>query len=361
MKKLRNILAALAVAIPLGMGTGGCHHIDEWDNDLYGNFDALWTIIDEHYCFFSHKEWVDWENIRLQYRSQIKEGMTYKVLFALCADMLEELRDGHTNLISWFDVSYYRQWWSDYPQNYEERLVQQYYLTFDHHTGGGIEYKLLEDSNVGYMRYASFAATPGHSFIDNMMLELKDCDGLIIDVRNNSGGEITNVERIASHFIRDKFTAGYITHKTGPGHDDFSEPYPITYAPADQHVRWFKPVIVLTNRSTFSAANTFVSVMKALPQVAVAGDVTGGGCGMPFSSELPSGWAVRFSASPVYDSEMQLTEFGIAPTAGAEVALDPVAALSGTDTMIDFAVEAIKACKEQKVLPKQYFETHGKE
>ncbi|WP_438589109.1 S41 family peptidase [Duncaniella dubosii] len=56
-----------------------------------------------------------------------------------------------------------------------------------------------------------------------------------------------------------------------------------------------KTVIVLANRSTFSAANNFVSVMKLLPGVRVVGATTGGGSGMPYSSELPCGWSVRFS------------------------------------------------------------------
>jgi hypothetical protein len=43
------------------------------------------------------------------------------------------------------------------------------------------------------------------------------------------------------------------------------------------------------------------------------GDKTGGGSGMPFNSELPNGWQVRYSAVVYYDSQMQHTEFGIQP------------------------------------------------
>ena len=83
---------------------------------------------------------------------------------------------------------------------------------------------------------------------------------------------------------------------------DFSEPYPFYFDPAPSNrIMWGKPVVVLCNRSTFSAANNFVSVMKCLPGVTVAGSTTGGGSGMPFSSELTNGWGVRFSASPVRD------------------------------------------------------------
>ena len=46
--------------------------------------------------------------------------------------MLDELKDGHVNLSSSFNTSYYRRWWSDYPQDFNFRTLQQYYLGFDY-------------------------------------------------------------------------------------------------------------------------------------------------------------------------------------------------------------------------------------
>ena len=116
-------------------------------------------------------------------------------------------------------------------------------------------------------------------------------------MRDNGGGNLTVVDKLVSQFIDQTITAGYICHKTGPGHDDFSRPFAYTIEPATGHVRWLKPVVVLTNRSTFSAANNFVSIMKSRKNTAIVGDITGGGSGMPFSSELPCGWGIRFSPS----------------------------------------------------------------
>ena len=44
-----------------------------------------------------------------------------------------------------------------------------------------------------------------------------------------------------------------------------------------------------------------------------SGDKTGGGSGMPFTSELPNGWTVRFSASPHFNADMEQIEWGIEP------------------------------------------------
>ena len=90
----------------------------------------------------------------------------------------------------------------------------------------------------------------------------------------------------------------YIRHKTGKGHNDFSEPYPIELEPSNS-IRWQKKTVVLTNRRSYSATNDFVNQMSCLPNVTIMGDKTGGGSGMPFTSELPNGWTVRFSASHI--------------------------------------------------------------
>lgn len=331
----------LAALMLLMLGAlSGCHDIKEYSEDPRSTFEQLWTILDEHYCFFGQKD-VDWNEVYARYAPQVADNMTDEELFEVCSRMLDELRDGHTNLSAPFATSYYRKWWSDYPQNYNARLVQQYYFNFNYRTTGGIDYGILPQ-NVGYMHYSSFSAAIGEGNLDSILAYCAAADGLIIDVRDNGGGSMTNVETLVARFIPQRTLAGSICHKTGPGHNDFSEPYAYYYDPAPSYrVMWGKPVVVLCNRSTFSAANNFVSVMKSLPNVRIVGATTGGGSGMPFSSELTNGWGVRFSASPVRDPEGHLTEFGVEPSEGCAVDLDPVEALAGRDTMLDFAVATV--------------------
>lgn len=255
--------------------------------------------------------------------------------------MLNELRDGHTNLSSSFNTSYYRAWWSDYPDNYSSRLVEQYYLNFNYLSTGGIDYGILPQ-NIGYIRYDSFSSPIGESNLDQILMYLNTCTGLVIDIRNNGGGSMTNVEKLVCRFITERTLAGYISHKTGPGHNDFSEPRAYYYDPAQKgRIMWGKPVVVLAGRGTFSAANNFVSIMQYIPQCHIVGATTGGGSGMPFNSELPNGWGVRFSACPVLDAKGLPTEAGIDPSPGCAVAFDPHAAVNGVDTVLDFAISLL--------------------
>lgn len=334
MKRIYYIIALLSVLFT------SCHSVEEYENNPKGNFEALWTILDEHYCFFREKN-IDWDEVHARYSRQISPKMTQRELFDVCSAMLEELQDGHVNLTSSFDVSYYTKWWSDYPQNYNERLIEEHYFNFGLRQASSLKYGVLKE-NVGYIRYSSFSGAIGEGNLDAVLSYLATCQGLIIDVRDNGGGDLTNVDILVARFITERKLMGYLVHKKSPARDDFSEPYAYYIDPAPKgRVMWGKPVIVLTNRSTFSAANNFVSVMKSLPQVKIAGDVTGGGSGMPFTSELPIGWGIRFSSCSVLDGNGNITEFGVSPSAGLKVDLDENLALQGIDTILEKAIETL--------------------
>ena len=72
-----------------------------------------------------------------------------------------------------------------------------------------------------------------------MLKKLEICDGLIIDVRNNGGGNLTTAQKLAARFTNEKVLVGYIRHKTGPGHNDFSDPEPVYQEPSNS-IRWQK-------------------------------------------------------------------------------------------------------------------------
>jgi hypothetical protein len=305
--------------------------IEEYRNDPLGNFEALWKIMDEHYCFFEYKQ-IDWDRIHSEYARRINDDMSQESLFMLLNEMLGELKDGHVNLASPFDVGRYWKWFEDYPGNYRQELIDSL-LGTDYRIAGGIRYKILED-NIGYFRYADFSSGIGESNLDYVIDKLGICSGIIIDVRNNGGGLLSNSDKLASRFFNEKTLVGYIRHKTGKGHNDFSEPHP-KYIEPSTRLRYQKPVVVLTNRRCYSATNDFVNTMRLAPEVIVLGDKTGGGSGLPFNSELPNGWSVRFSACPMYDAEMQHIEFGIEPHVPVGLSIED--ALNGKDTLIETA------------------------
>ena len=310
-----------------------CQDTDEYSTDPRENFEALWKILDENYCFFDYKQ-VDWDEVHDRYSAQLTDTMNQFALFDLMAEMLAELKDGHSNLYSSFDVARYWEWYQAYPPNFYDDL-NELYLGKDYKIAGGLKYKKMHNDQIGYIRYASFSSGIGETNLDYVLYYFKDCKALIIDVRDNGGGTLTYSDRFASRFTQEEVLKGYIQHKTGKGHQDFSEPYPVYLEPT-AYICWLRPVVVLTNRYCYSAANDFVQTMRIFPQVTVMGDKTGGGSGLPLNSELPNGWQVRFSACPMLDPDKNLTEFGIDPDIHVEITEEDLA--RGKDTIIESAI-----------------------
>jgi len=334
----------LLYILPLLLATS-CITEDIHENSPRGNFEALWEIIDTKYCFLDYKNQeygLDWDEVHRQYSNRLTDDMTKKELFQVLSEMLEELRDGHVNLVASHETSQYREWYDAYPTNFVD-TIQRIYLGKDYKSVAGIRYQILED-NIGYIYYGSFSSSIGESNLDEVLNELSICDGLILDIRNNGGGLLTLSDRIAARFTNEKILTGYLSYKTGPRHNDFSSPEPIYVDPATNRVRWQKPVAVLTNRRSFSSANDFVGKMKEMPQTIIIGDKTGGGSGLPFSSELPNGWSVRFSASPIYDPDMNHLEFGIEPDIKVNMTSEDMQ--KGIDTIIETARKQLKNNKK---------------
>lgn len=331
------------ILLPLAWLAAGCSDGVSYPDDKYGNFDALAEIIDTRYCFLQEKD-IDWSEVTGRYRAMIDGETSEYGLFLICAAMLDELKDGHVNLITRFTTSYYRNWWSDYPQDFDLRTLQQYYLEFKYLSTSGMYYYLLPD-NIGYIYYPSFSAGVSELALDYILGALQDTDGLILDIRDNGGGLLTNIDTFVGRFIDHEIPGGSICHKTGPGHSEFSKPYPFTYKPCESYRAQYldRPIALLTNRSCYSAANAFAAVMKSLPNVTIIGARTGGGGGLPWSSELPNGWSVRFSASPLYGPDGEITEFGIEPSPGFECHSPAEELAEGTDAILDRALEYLNS------------------
>lgn len=324
----------------------GCVDEEEYKNTPHDNFEALWRIIDERYCFFDYKAsayGLDWDEVHTRYARQITDDLTDTQLFEILGNMLGELRDGHVNLYSAWDVSRNWTWKDDYPSNLSDTLIARY-LGTDYRMASSLKYRILDD-NTGYIRCASFATAAGEGNLDEVLMYLAPCNALIIDIRDNGGGQITAAEKLAARFINTEQTVGYMQHKTGKGHSDFSALEEQRLKPSSG-LRWQKRVAVLTNRAVYSAANEFVKYMRCSPKAVIVGDKTGGGAGMPYSSELPIGWSVRFSACPMYDRNKESTEFGIEPDYKVSLSMTDLA--RGEDTIIEQARRILRQTDMKK-------------
>ena len=152
-----------------------CQQADySYDETPQGNLDALWTLIDERYCFLSYKEeqlGFKWSELHAKYSAKLNPKMSRVQLFEVLCQMLSELKDGHVNISTSLDLGRNWSWKEDYPENLDTELRQRY-LGTDYHIGSGLKYTILPD-NIAYVVYESFSDAIGEGNLSDMLSYLQ--------------------------------------------------------------------------------------------------------------------------------------------------------------------------------------------
>jgi hypothetical protein len=256
-------------------------------------FESMWKTLNERYSYFKLKG-IDWDSVKTVYEPRIKQDMSDRELFAVLKDMLFVLRDGHVNLESPFDVARNWNWYLDRPENFNYAILERHYLKEDYEITGPFVNRWFGD--IGYVYYGSFSSGFRENELDALLQKYKDAKGLIIDIRNNGGGSLDNARALLKRFIDEKRPVLEWEYKNGKGQEDFY-PSQTEYGEPGGKIRFTGKILLLTNRSSYSAATFFTAMMKSIPGVLSIGDTTGGGGGLPWLAELPNGWQYRFSST----------------------------------------------------------------
>jgi len=277
------------------------------ENTPMKNFQVLWENLDRNYPFFTYKN-IDWDSIYQIFQPTVHEEIPDSILFKILGEMLLQLKDAHTDIWSPYGSIQY-DFTAGHPSNFSKSILEIGYLGKNYGYRDGIQYKVLD--SIGYLYIESFSTEISDKGFREIINELSDVRGYIIDVRNNIGGNSENSLVVANHFFNSKKLVEINYFKTGPGHDDLS---PVNhYIIPKKSLKIDKQTVILTNRSCFSATNFFVSWMSTLPQVILIGDTTGGGGGTPHFSELPNGFGYRYSSNQSYRPDGLNLDIGIPP------------------------------------------------
>jgi hypothetical protein len=152
--------------------------------------------------------------------------------------------------------------------------------------------------NIGYIEFSGFFdETHGAETVASSMNFLNGTDALIIDLRNNGGGNPNMVALVCSYFFGpDPVHLNDLYWREGNRTDEFWTRKELS---GKRYLN--KDVYVLTSKRTFSGAEEFAYNLKNLKRATIVGETTGGGAhpGGPqrvhehFNVFVPTGRAIN--------------------------------------------------------------------
>lgn len=152
--------------------------------------------------------------------------------------------------------------------------------------------------NIGYLKVDGFApVSVAGKTATAAMAYLSHTDALIIDLRENHGGEPEMVQFLASYFFDKKpVHLNDIYYRKGNKTETYRT---LSKLPGERYTN--KPVYVLTSNKTFSGGEEFAYDLQILKKATLIGENTGGGANPGegvtvangFSAFIPTGRAIN--------------------------------------------------------------------
>lgn len=144
----------------------------------------------------------------------------------------------------------------------------------------------LKKGNIGYLRIQDFMASDIRHLFDSLYPLILKTSALIIDIRNNPGGNSDNADYILRHLSGDSIrTDSWRSPMYIPAYASWSRKQPWYeskseyMSPVEGKEIYNQPIVVLVNQGTFSAAEDFCAVFIGMKRGKLIGTPTGGSTG----------------------------------------------------------------------------------
>lgn len=281
------------------------------DADPVTTFDVFWASFAEHYNSLVRKS-VDWAAVRDRFRPRVGADTRKGELFRVLRAMIEPLGDSHTGIeaAGGREFDGLRPGTRERSNRVTDRAVDRRLRAL-----GAREFRVFADEEIvftelpdgrGYLRINGFeeydarddsfraGCTELARTLDAVFTadRVRAMSALVVDVRNNSGGDDELALRVAAR-LTDRpylgFTKAARNDPTDPTR--YGRAWPVTVNPAEGP-RYTGPVRLLTSDMTVSAGETFVlAMMGRRPEPVRIGSTTQGVFSDTLGRELPNGWS----------------------------------------------------------------------
>jgi hypothetical protein len=144
-------------------------------------------------------------------------------------------------------------------------------------------------SNIGYIEFNNFAHPDKESrkTLHAAMQFINNTDALIIDLRNNYGGNGFMVTEMLSYFFDARTYIGKTFDRI---ENTWTDIYTENSKKKTRGLLFDKPVYVITSKETFSAAESFAYTLKHSRNAVIIGENTKGGAHLTRSFSLGNGF-----------------------------------------------------------------------
>jgi C-terminal processing protease CtpA/Prc len=207
-----------------------------------------------------------------------------------------------------------------------------------------VEYEILEDSGYGYAKIYSFADNDLLSvqLWERMMQALNGADvpGLIIDMRQNGGGNGFLANQMAAYFFDEEIpvgNTGYYNKKSEQF--EFDDRTTRKLYPPDEDLQYKGDVAVLIGPNCNSACEFFTYVMTRQDRAAIVGQYPTAGLGGSVDQfKMPENEFFQFTIGRGVDEngEIHIEGKGVPPTVDVPVTEETL--LGGGDPILDAAI-----------------------
>lgn len=233
-----------------------------------------------------------------------------------------------------------------------------------------LEHKTF-DGNIEYVALNSFSDPKIGPLFENLLPSLEKAKGVIIDLRNNGGGDDGIAFNILKHFIQDSVLVGsssmvrmydpylaaigrYVKLADTVGNTNKKEGWLLYngYAVFDKPgfsrskidpgtLRIKAPVAILTGSNTESAAEDFLIAADNQKHITTIGEPTNGSTGMPYRFDLPGGGSARVCVKKdTYPDGREFVGYGIQPHMHVSPTVSDY--LENKDAVLEAALQYLK-------------------
>jgi carboxyl-terminal processing protease len=192
---------------------------------------------------------------------------------------------------------------------------------------------LGENKNLGYIRLKSFNENSDKQFLGIVKQFEKNSkiEGYILDLRNNPGGLLTKAINITDFFLDD----GEIVSTKGRKVSETRK----FFAKKGDEIKG-KPIIILINKGSASAAEIFAGALKDHKRAIILGENSYGKGSVQSIIPLRNGGGMRLTISKYYlPSGDSISEVGVTPDIVVEETGDDFKINSKNDNQLNYALK----------------------